>query len=89
MNMNVEIVSAEKDDVELKVDNPTIAELVRVYLNENVDGVKFAAWRKEHPSKPVIMRIQTSSGTVRKAVQDAVSTIQKELSALESLVKKK
>jgi DNA-directed RNA polymerase subunit L len=84
--MHVEIIQSEKDDFELKVDNPTIAELVRVYLNEQ--GIKFAAWRKEHPSKPVIMRIQTSSGTVKKAVSDAVGAIQKELDELTAVLKK-
>ena len=84
--MNVEVVSAEKDDVELKIDNPTIAEVMRVYLNE-VDGVKFAAWRREHPSKPVIMRIQATS--VKKSVSDAVSAIQKDLGALSAAAKKK
>ena len=85
--MNVEIVNAEKDDVELKIDNTTIAELVRMYLNKH--GVKFAAWRREHPSKPVVMRIQTSSGTVKKAVNEAIASIEKDLDALSSLVKKK
>jgi DNA-directed RNA polymerase subunit L len=84
--MHVEIIQSEKDDFELKVDNPTIAELVRVYLNEQ--GIKFAAWRKEHPSKPVIMLIQTSSGTVKKAVSDAVGAIQKELDELTAVLKK-
>lgn len=85
--MNVEIVTSEKDDIEIRVDNRTIAELLRVYLNEQ--GVKFAAWRKEHPSKPVLMRIQTSSGTVKKAIADSVSAIQKDLDSLTTLLKKK
>ena len=87
MSMNIEIVNAEKDDIELKIDNPTIAELLRMYLH--AQGIKFAAWRREHPSKPVIMRIQTSSGTVRKAVSEAISAVQKELDALVASVKKK
>ena len=85
--MDIEIVNEQKDDIELKVDNPTVAEVLRVYLNEQ--GVKFAAWRREHPSKPVIMRIQTSSGSVKKAVSDAVEAIQKDLNALNSMAKKK
>ena len=85
--MNIEIVKDEKDDMELKIDNQTIAELVRVYLNEQ--GVKFAAWKKEHPSKPLLMKIQTSSGTVNKAVSDAVKAIEKDLNSLLDLVKKK
>lgn len=85
--MQIEITSSEKDDVEFKIDNITLAELFRVYLNEQ--GIKFAAWRREHPSKPIIMKIQTSSGTVKKAVADAASAIQKDLDALSTALKKK
>ncbi len=85
--MNIEVTNSGKDDIELKIDNPTIAEVLRVYLNEQ--GVKFAAWRRDHPSKPVIMRIQTSSGTVKKAVGEAVEAIQKDLNALNLIAKKK
>lgn len=84
--MNVEITQSEKDDVELKVDNPTIVELLRVYLNQQ--GVKFVAWRREHPSKPVIMKIQASSGTVKKAVSEAIVAIQKDIDAISTLIKK-
>jgi DNA-directed RNA polymerase subunit L len=85
--MNVTIVKSEKDDMEIHLDNQTLAELVRAYLNEQ--GVKFAAWRKEHPSKPIVMRVQTSTGTVKKAIVDAIESIQKDLDSLTNLVKKK
>ena len=82
--MHIEIISDDKDDIEFKIDNPTVAELMRVYLNEH--GAKFAAWRREHPSKPVIMKIQASS--VKKAVSDAAESVRKELAELESFAKK-
>lgn len=85
--MQIDVTSSSKDDVEFKIDNITLAELFRIYLNEQ--GVKFAAWRREHPSKPIVMKIQTSSGTVKKAVGDAASAIQKDLDALLSVLKKK
>lgn len=85
--MKIEIIKSEKDEIEFKIDNPTIAELMRVYLNEN--GVKFAAWKREHPSKPVIMRVQVGSGTVKKAVSEAVAVIEKDSSAILALLKKK
>lgn len=84
--MNIEIIKQEKDEVEFNIDNSTIAEIIRVYLNEQ--GVKFAAWRRNHPSKPLVMKIQVGSGTVRKAVADAVSAINKDASAFASLLKK-
>ena len=85
--MHIEITNSQKDDVEFKIDNITMAELFRVYLNEQ--GIKFAAWRREHPSKPIIMKIQTASGTVKKAVSDAADAIQKDIDALAAALKKK
>ena len=60
--------------------------ILRVYLNEQ--GVEFAAWRREHPSKPLIMKIQTSEGTVAKAVADATAAIKKDCEKLAALIKK-
>ena len=54
----------------------------------NEAGIEFAAWRREHPSKPIIFRIQTGSGTVKKAVSEAVSAIKKDLDAVEKGLKK-
>lgn len=84
--MEVEIVKQAKNEIELKVDNITIAEILRVYLNK--EGIEFAAWRREHPSKPVVFRIEAKSGTAKKAVADAVSAIKKDLSKISSLIKK-
>ena len=76
--MNVEIISQDKECIELKMDNQTVAEILRVYLNENDEGVKFAAWRKEHPSKPIVFRIESSGKTARKAVSEAVAAVKKD-----------
>ena len=84
--MNIEVTSSDKHSVEFKIDNLTIAEILRVYLNEA--GVDFAAWRREHPSKPLIMKIQTSDGTVAKAVADASNAIKKDCDKLAALLKK-
>ena len=85
--MQIEIVKQEKDDVELKIDNLTIAEIMRAYLNEQ--GIEFVAWRREHPSKPLVMRIKSSGKTVKKAVGEAVEAIKKDLEGIEKVVKKK
>ncbi len=75
--MNMEILESGKDAIEVKLDNITVAEILRVYLNEQ--GIKFAAWRREHPTKPIIFRIESSGKTVKKAVGDAVAAIKKDL----------
>jgi DNA-directed RNA polymerase subunit L len=82
--MNLEIVKAEKSDMELKIDNPTIAEIMRVYLNQ--DNADLAVWRREHPFKPLTMKIQSSN--VKKSVSDAVKAIKSDLDKLSSVVKK-
>jgi DNA-directed RNA polymerase subunit L len=83
--MNIEILKQEKDEVELRIDNPTVAEVMREYLNRQ--KIEFAAWRREHPSKPLIMKIVVSSGTVKKAVSDAVKEIKKDLSEFNKIKK--
>lgn len=85
--MEIEILKEEKNDVELKVDNLTIAEILRVYLNKQ--GVEFAAWRREHPSKPAVLKITTSGKTVKKAVAEAVAEINKDSEKFLAALKKK
>ncbi|MBS3081370.1 hypothetical protein J4416_00345 [Candidatus Pacearchaeota archaeon] len=84
--MNIEITSQASDMYELRIDNITVAEILRVYLNEQ--GIKFAAWRRDHLTKPAIFRIETSGKTVKKAVSEAVSAISKDLNALIKVVGK-
>ena len=85
--MNIEIVKQEKNELEVKIDNQTIAEILRVYLNEQ--RVDFAAWRKEHPTKPIIFKIKTSGKTVKKAVSDAIAEINKDCDKILAVLKKK
>ena len=87
--MEVEVVKADRDDFEIHVDNQTVVEVLRVYLNNRVDGVKFAAWRREHPTKPIIFKIQTSGKTVKKAVADAITAINKDCDNILKGIKKK
>ncbi|MDO8509021.1 MAG: RpoL/Rpb11 RNA polymerase subunit family protein [Nanoarchaeota archaeon] len=85
--MNIEITKQDKNEIELNIDNSTLAEIIRVYLN--ADDIDFAAWRKEHPTKPLLMKIQSSGKTVKKAVSDAVSAIKKDLDKISVDLKKK
>jgi len=84
--MNVEVISAEPHLMELRVDNLTVVELLRVYLNKN--NIKFAAWRRDHLTKPVIFRIESSGKTVKKDIIEAISGISKDLDVLSKIVKK-
>ncbi|MDP3881397.1 MAG: RpoL/Rpb11 RNA polymerase subunit family protein [Nanoarchaeota archaeon] len=82
--MNIEIVNEEKNEIELKIDNLTVAEVLRVYLYKS--GVEFAAWKREHPSKPLIFKIKSSNA--KKNISDAVAAIKKDCDKIASLVKK-
>ncbi|MBX4212047.1 hypothetical protein KW787_01145 [Candidatus Pacearchaeota archaeon] len=84
--MNIDVVKSEKNELEIKIDNLTVAEIIRVYLNEQ--GIEFAAWRREHPTKPAILKIESSGSTVKKAVSDAIAAIQKDLGKVSSALKK-
>ena len=85
--MNIEFIKAEKNDIEINVDNVTVAEILRVYLNDQ--GIEFAAWRRDHPSKPALMKIQSSGKSVKKSISDAVSAIKKDTDTILKGLKKK
>ncbi len=84
--MHIEIISNSSNECEVRIDNLTIAEALRVYLNEQ--GIKFAAWRRDHLTQPAIFRIESSGKTVKKAVSEAVSAISKDVESLVKIVSK-
>ena len=85
--MNVEVVKQEKNEVELKIDNLTVAEVLRAYLNNA--GIDLAVWKREHPSKPILFKIESSGKTAKKAVSEAVEAIKKDCDKIVSSLKKK
>jgi len=84
--MQIEILKDEKHEVDVQMSNVTIVELLRIYLQK--EGVDFVAWRRDHPSKPAVMKIRSAEG-VSKSVKNAVSAIEKDLKSLSSAVKGK
>jgi len=76
--MEIKIIKDEKNELEAQIDNQTIVEIVRVYLNQD-PAVKIGAWKKEHYSKPLILKITTEGKTAKKALQDAIAKAQKDL----------
>lgn len=79
-------MKSDKHDMEINIDNLTIAEILKVYLYDA--GADFAAWRREHPSKPIIFKIQSSDKTVKKAVSDSIAMIKKDCSKILAVLKK-
>lgn len=76
--MEIKVLKDERQELEISLDNQTIAEVLRVYLNKD-DKVKLAVWKKEHYSRPLIMRIETAGKTAKKALNDAVTDVKKDL----------
>jgi DNA-directed RNA polymerase subunit L len=85
--MQFKYLKDEKNEAEIEIDNLTIAEILRVYLNQD-SSVEFAAWRREHPFKNIVLKVKTSGKTVKKAVSDASEKIEKDLDKLVSEFKK-
>lgn len=75
--MEVKILKDEKDALVAELDNQTVAEILRVYLNED-SNVELAVWKREHPDKPVVLEIKTKGKTAKKALADAASQIEKD-----------
>ena len=85
--MEVKILKDEKNQLEITINNQTIAELIRVYLNQD-STVKLGAWKKEHYSKPIVLKIITEGKSAKKALQDAISKVEKDLAKYKEEFKK-
>ncbi|MFH1365439.1 MAG: RpoL/Rpb11 RNA polymerase subunit family protein [archaeon] len=85
--MNINILRESKDEMEFEISSLTIAEILRVYLNKD-SSVTFAAWKRNHPTAKPILLVKTKGKTVKKAINDAVSSVEKELGKLEADFKK-
>ena len=64
--------------MEVQVDSLTIVELLRVYLNKD-SSVSFAAWKRKHPSENPILKVKSKGKTAKKAIDDAVKAVVKDL----------
>ena len=85
--MEISILKSSKDEIEIEFESVTIAEILRVYLNKDTN-VTFTAWRREHPTKKPVLLVKTKGKAAKKAIDDAVSAIAKDLDKLEADFKK-
>lgn len=76
--MDINILEESKEEIKLEVSSITIVELLRVYLNKD-SNVTFAAWKREHPTEKPILLVKTKGKTAKKAINDAISFVTKEL----------
>ena len=85
--MEIEILKSSKEEIEVRLENLTLVEILRVYLNKD-SGVSFAAWKREHPSEKPILKVVTKGKTAKKAIADAVKEITKDLDKIQGDFKK-
>lgn len=83
--MEIKILKQEKDQLDVEIDNLTVAELMRTYLNKD-SSVKLAAWRREHPEKNPVLHIEAASP--KAALKKAITTATKDLDTYEKEFKK-
>jgi DNA-directed RNA polymerase subunit L len=75
--MDIKILKDDKNELKVQLENLTVIEILRVYLNKD-NSVGFAAWKREHPSKNPILHIKTKGKTAKKALQDAITAVEKD-----------
>ncbi len=83
--MEVKIIKEEKDKLDVEIDNLTIVELMRTYLNKD-SSVKMATWRREHPEKNPVLHIEASNP--KAALKKAITAATKDLDKYSSEFKK-
>lgn len=74
--MEVKILTDEKGKLDVEIDDLTIAELLRTYLNKE-PGIKLAAWRREHPEKNPVLHIEADNP--KAILKKAIAAVQKDL----------
>ena len=85
--MEIKILKDAKDELEAEIDDATIAEILRVYLNKD-SSVTFVAWRKAHLTENPVLKLQTKDKAAKKVLNDAVSAVVKDLEGVEADFKK-
>jgi len=81
------ILKDSKEEIEVEMESLTLVEILRVYLNKD-SSVTFAAWKREHPTKKPVLSVKTKGKTAKKAINDAVEAITKDLDKIEDDFKK-
>ncbi len=85
--MEMNILKDSKEEIEVEIESLTLVEILRVYLNKDT-SVTFAAWKREHPTKNPILAVKTKGKTPKKAINDAIVSITKDLEKIETDFKK-
>jgi len=82
--MEIKILKEDKKTLDVEMNNLTLVELLRVYLNK--EGADLAAWKREHPTKNPVLHIEADNP--KKLLQKAIAAIEKELAKVQDEFKK-
>ena len=82
--MEITVLRDEKQILEVEIDNLTVAEVLRMYLND--EGAKLAVWKRDHPSKNPVLHIEDSNP--KKLLKNAIAKLDKEIDAAVASFKK-
>lgn len=85
--MDINVLESSKYEIKVELGNLTIAEILRVYLNKD-SSVNMAVWNREHPTKNPVLYVKTKGKTAKKAIDDAVKSVTKDLDKVSSDFKK-
>ncbi|MGK0209698.1 MAG: DNA-directed RNA polymerase subunit L [Patescibacteria group bacterium] len=84
--MEIKVLLDEKKVLEVEVDNVTIAEVVRMYLNDG--GASLAVWHRSHPNEKPIIRVEGDNP--KKLMATAIDAVVNDIdSTVESFKKLK
>lgn len=82
--MEIKILKDEKNELDIELSSLTIAEVLRVYLNQ--EGAKLAVWKREHPTKNPVLHIEGDNP--KKLLKKAIATLEKEIDSIVDEFKK-
>ncbi len=73
--MKIKILKKEKNELEIEMDNLTLAEVIRNELWQD-PSVEISAWKRENPSKDPILVVKTKGKDAMKVLLDGIGRIQ-------------
>lgn len=85
--MEIKVIKAKKDELEIELNNLTVAELLRNMLWQD-KATEFAAWKREHPTKNPRVVLKTKGKTAKKVMLDTLASIEKITAQLSKETKK-
>jgi len=85
--MEIKVLNESKEEIKLELESITLTEILKVYLNKD-SAVTFVAWKRNHPTEKPVIVVKTKGKTVKKAINDAIGAITKDLDKIQADFKK-